>query len=120
MILRRKRWIRGEGLFAVLVTAVGLWNAGRFAFTLLDLLLKHDVPPWLSFGCDSAAYAGLLLIPSALLHTLVRLVVERLEAEHWRTTWPGPHAGSGFARFAKPAGIGLIYAPFLVLPTVLA
>ncbi len=119
MIFRRKRWIRGEGLFAVLVTAVGLWNAGRFAFTLLDLLLKHDVPAWLSFGCDAAAYTGLLLIPSALLHTLFHLAVERLQADHWKATWPGPHAGSRAVLAVRRAGILVIYLPALVLPMVL-
>ncbi len=118
MILRRKRWIRGEGLFAVLVTAVGLWNAGRFAFTLLDLLLKQQVPEWLSFGCDVAAYAGLLLIPSALLHTLFHLVLERVHADSWRETWPGPHAPNPAASWARRAGTALIYAPFLVFPVV--
>src|SRR5271170_7226512 len=118
MILRRKRWIRGEGLFAVLVTAVGLWNAGRFAFTLLDLLLKHEVPPWVSFACDVAAYAGLLLIPSALLHTLFHLVLERVHADSWKETWPGPHQRHPAALWAKRLGIALIYAPFLVFPVV--
>lgn len=119
MILRRKRWIRGEGLFAVLVTAVGLWNAGRFAFVLIDLLLKHDVPGWVSFGCDALAYGGLLLIPSALLHTLVRLIVDRVQAEDWRATWPGPRQRSRAALFAKRIAIGAIYAPVLVFPLVL-
>jgi signal transduction histidine kinase len=119
MILRRKRWIRGEGLFAVLVTAVGLWNAGRLAFTLLDLLLKHEVPPWVLFGCDAVAYAGLLLIPSALLHTLFHLVVERLQVDHWKATWPGPHATTGPALLARRAGTVAIYAPVLVFPEVL-
>lgn len=119
MILRRKRWIRGEGLFAVLVTAVGLWNAGRLAFTLLDLLLKHEVPVWVLFGCDAVAYAGLLLIPSALLHTLFHLVVERLQQDHWKATWPGPHAATGPDLLARRAGTALIYAPVLVFPEVL-
>jgi signal transduction histidine kinase len=127
MILRRKRWVRGEGLFAVLVTAVGLWNLGRFVFVLLELLLKGQVPGLVSIGCDAIAYGGLLLIPSALVHTLVRLLLERVEADGWRASWAPsaaqslpPPPPSRAANIVTRLGIALVYAPVLVFPEVLA
>ncbi|MBI3725344.1 hypothetical protein HY251_15535 [bacterium] len=123
MILRRKRWIRGEGLFAVLVTAVGLWNLGRFAFVFLDLLKKGQLPVEITVACDAIAYAGLLLVPSALLHTLGRLLVERVEAGSWVATWHGgqvPASRSRASRAAGAVGVALIYSPVLLFPEIVA
>lgn len=119
MILRRKRWVRGEGLFAVLVTAVGLWNVGRFAFVFLHLLFKGTLPTWVPVVCDGVAYAGLLLIPSALLHTLGRLLFERLQETPRAGPAPDPtHARRN--RIASWIGIALVYAPALVFPEVVS
>jgi signal transduction histidine kinase len=115
MILRRKRWVRGEGLFAVLVTAVGLWNVGRFAFVFLHLLFKGDLSEWVPVVCDAVAYAGLLLIPSALLHTLGRLIFERLAEGRAGSPEPPPGKRSLAARRLV---IALVYAPVLVFPQV--
>lgn len=106
MILRRKRWVRGEGLFALLVTAVGLWNLGRFAWVFLHLLLEGHEPPWIPVACDVVGYAGVLLIPSALLHTLGFLLADRSGAL--------PHRVARIAR----AGVVLVYLPVVFFPEI--
>lgn len=113
MILRRKRWVRGEGLFALLVTAVGLWNLGRFTYVFVHLLLKAREPPWVPVACDIVAFLGVMLIPSSLLHTLGFLLVERLAPSPSKTP-PSP----AVARLIRAARVcvALVYLPVALAP----
>ncbi|MDA1050372.1 MAG: ATP-binding protein [Planctomycetota bacterium] len=72
-ISERSNWRRTAMPIATLTIGVWLLHCGEFA----NLLLLHSIGDWAEaarWGAMSAMSAGLLLMPSALLHGVVRIV----------------------------------------------
>lgn len=109
LFIRRRRRRPGEALFALLVCAVGLWNLGQFLEAFFKILLKSQLPPYALVTFDLIAYAGLLILPSALLHSLLALLLAR-----------GGLPRLADRRWLLVLGALLIYAPLASFPRIIA
>ncbi len=107
MIQRRRRKRPAEGLFAVLVLATGLWNAGNFAYAFAQTLLPGEPLPVLRVAADAVALVGVAAVPSLSLHTLLALLALQSDS--------GPPGRRGLGPLAA-----ILYAPLVFLPLVLA